>query len=135
MQQTAPRRVRPRGFLASTELLAALAGPRSSDPAHAIAPNQTQVTLPDQLPWKPWNADGPRLDGERPVFGAMDNPGPYAILVRWHSDFMSAPHTLTDRLCFVISAGGWIRARISSRRYRAGARQRLRAPLGAHSAL
>ena len=32
------------------------------------------------------------------MFGAIDNPGPYAILVRWHSDFMSAPHTyVTDR--------------------------------------
>jgi hypothetical protein len=32
------------------------------------------------------------------VFGAIDNPWQYAILVRWHSDFMSASHTyVTDR--------------------------------------
>ena len=43
------------------------------------------------------------------VFGAIDKPGPYAILVRWHPGYMSAPHTyVTDRLCFVISGTWWV---------------------------
>jgi hypothetical protein len=40
---------------------------------------------------------------------AGDKPGPYAILVRWHPGYMSAPHTyVTDRLCFVISGTWWV---------------------------
>ena len=43
------------------------------------------------------------------VFGSIDKPGPYAILVRWHPGFMSAPHTyVTDRLCFVLSGTWWV---------------------------
>ena len=46
-----------------------------------------------------------------PVFGATDKPGPYAVLVKWHPGYMSAPHTyVTDWLCFV-SSGTWCRPR------------------------
>ena len=34
-------------------LLAALPAALIADPAHAIDPNETQVTLPDQYQWKP----------------------------------------------------------------------------------
>ncbi len=91
-------------------LLAALPAALVSDPAHAVDPTQTQVTLPDQMQWKPWNVDGPKGAMESAaVFGAIDKPGPYAILVRWHPGYMSAPHTyVTDRLCFVISGTWWV---------------------------
>ena len=39
-----------RGLLLAP-LLAALPAALLSDPAHAIDPNQTQVTLPDQVQW------------------------------------------------------------------------------------
>ena len=29
-----------------------------ADPAHAVDPTQTQITLPDQMLWKPWSAGG-----------------------------------------------------------------------------
>jgi hypothetical protein len=91
-------------------LLAALPAALFPDPARAIDPNQTQVTLPDQMQWKPWNAGGPTGSMESAaVFGAIDKPGPYAILVRWHQGYMSAPHTyVTDRLCFVVSGTWWV---------------------------
>jgi hypothetical protein len=47
-----------RGLLLAP-LLAVLPAALFPDPAHAIDPNQTQVTLPDQMQWKPWNAGGP----------------------------------------------------------------------------
>jgi hypothetical protein len=98
-----------RGLLLAP-LLAALPTALFSEPAHAIDLNETQVTLPDQLQWKPWSADGPTGAMESAaVFGSIDEPGPYAILVRWHPGFMSAPHLyVTDRLCFVISGTGWV---------------------------
>jgi hypothetical protein len=91
-------------------LLAALPAAFLTDPAHAVDPTQTQITLPDQMQWKPWSAGGPQGAMESAaVFGAIDKPGPYAILVRWHPGFMSAPHTyVTDRLCFVISGTWWV---------------------------
>jgi hypothetical protein len=91
-------------------LLAVLPAAFLSEPAHAVDPTQTQVTLPDQMQWKPWSAGGPQGAMESAaVFGAIDKPGPYAILVRWHPGYMSAPHTyVTDRLCFVISGTWWV---------------------------
>jgi hypothetical protein len=79
-------------------LLAALPAALFPDPARAIDPNQTQVTLPDQMQWKPWNAGGPTGSMESAaVFGAIDKPGPYAILVRWHQGYMSVAAHLRHR--------------------------------------
>ena len=91
-------------------LLAALPAALLTDPARAVDPAQTQITLPDQMQWKPWSAGGAAGAMESAaVFGAIDKPGPYAILVRWHPGYMSAPHTyVTDRLCFVISGTWWV---------------------------
>ena len=91
-------------------LLAALPTALLADPAHAVDPTQTQITLPDQMQWKPWSAGGAAGAMESAaVFGSIDKPGPYAILVRWHPGYMSAPHTyVTDRLCFVISGTWWV---------------------------
>jgi hypothetical protein len=92
-------------------LLAALPAALLADPARAVPdPSETQVTLPDQVQWKPWSAGGPTGAMESAaLFGSIDKPGPYAILVRWHPGFMSAPHTyVTDRLCFVISGTWWV---------------------------
>jgi hypothetical protein len=80
------------------------------DPAHAIDPAQTQVTLPDQFQWRPALPSAPAESVETvPVFGATDKPGPYVVLIKWHPGYMSAPHTyVTDRLCFVISGTWWV---------------------------
>jgi hypothetical protein len=91
-------------------LLAALPAALLPDPAHAIDPAQTQVTLPDQYQWKPALPGAPAQSVETvAVFGATDRPGPYVVLVKWHPGYMSAPHTyVTDRLCFVISGTWWV---------------------------
>ena len=99
-----------RGLILAPLLAAALPIALLADPAHAIDPTQTQIILPDQMLWKPWSAGGAVGAMESAaVFGAIDKPGPYAILVRWHPGYMSAPHTyVTDRLCFVISGTWWV---------------------------
>ena len=91
-------------------LLAALPATLLADPAQAVDPAQTQVTLPDQYPWKPGLAGAPAQSVETvPLFGATDKPGPYVVLIKWHPGYMSAPHTyVTDRLCFVISGTWWV---------------------------
>jgi hypothetical protein len=91
-------------------LLAALPAALLADPAHAVDPSQTQITLPDQMQWKPALPGAPAQSVETvAVFGATDKPGPYVVLIKWHPGFMSAPHTyVTDRLCFVISGTWWV---------------------------
>ncbi len=90
-------------------LLATLPAIILTDPAQAVDPAQTQVTLPDQYRWKPGLAGAPEQSVETvPVFGTTDKPGPYVVLIKWHPGYMSAPHTyVTDRLCFVISGTWW----------------------------
>jgi len=44
-----------------------------------------------------------------PLFGGLDKPGEYVVLMKWYPGFMSAPHTYaTDRLCLVLSGTWWV---------------------------
>ena len=98
-----------RGLLLAP-LVAALPASLLNDAAYAIDPNQTQVTLSDQVQWKPALPGAPTQSVETAsLFGATDKPGPYVVLIKWHPGYMSAPHTyVTDRLCFVISGTWWV---------------------------
>jgi len=42
-----------------------------------------------------------------PLYGGLDQSGPYVVLMKWYPGYMSAPHTYaTDRLSVVLS-GVW----------------------------
>jgi len=98
-----------RGLLLAP-LFAALPLSLSGGRAAAIDPAQTQVTLPDQFQWKPALPGAPAHSVETvPVFGAIDRPGQYVVLIKWYPGYMSAPHSyVTDRLCFVLSGTWWV---------------------------
>ena len=97
-----------RGLLLAP-LLAMLPLGLASRPAAAIDPAQTQVTLPDRFPWKPFAGAPPHSLDTATLHGALDQPGPYIAVVRWYPGYMSAPHTyVTDRLCFVLSGTWWV---------------------------
>ena len=69
-----------RRVLLFAPLLAALPAALIADPAHAIDPNETQVTLPDQYQWNPGLPAAPAQSVETvPVFGATDKPGLYGF--------------------------------------------------------
>ncbi len=106
IQNLAPNR---RGLLLAP-LLAALPAGLLTGAAHALDPNQTQVTEPDAFIWKGGWGNGPPQSIEMAsVFGSTEKPGPYVVLVRWYPGFMSAPHDYaTDRLCFVLSGTWWV---------------------------
>ena len=90
-------------------LLAALPASLLSEPARAIDPAETQVTLPDQYKWQAWSGAPPRSSETATLFGATDKPGPYVVVIRWHPGYMSAPHSYaTDRFCFVLSGTWWV---------------------------
>ena len=57
-------------------LLAALPAALLAGPAHAVDPSETQVTLPDQMQWKPELPGASGAMESAAVFGATDKPGP-----------------------------------------------------------
>ena len=90
-------------------LLAALPLGLSARRAEAINPAETQVTLPEQIKWTAWTA-GPAHSAEMgTLFGGLDKPGEYVVLMKWYPGYMSAPHSYaTDRLCLVLSGTWWV---------------------------
>ena len=90
-------------------LLAALPSGFFSTPAQALDPSETQITLPDQYKWTAWTGGPPHSAEIATLYGGLDEPGPYVVLMKWYPGYMSAPHTyLTDRLCFVLSGTWWV---------------------------
>jgi hypothetical protein len=75
-------------------------------------PSETQITLPDQIKWTAWPA-GPLHGAEMAtLFGELDKPGPYVVLMKWYPGYMSVPHSYaSDRLCLVLSGTWWVRDR------------------------
>jgi len=92
-------------------LLCALPFGLSSTLAQAskLDPAETAITFPDAIKWS-----SPAVFSEKAVemamlFGGLDEPGPYLVLVKWHPGYMSAPHTyVSDRLSFVVSGTWWV---------------------------
>ena len=78
--------------------------------AGKIDASETQVTLPDAIKWGGWISGFPPHSGEMaPLYGALDKPGPYLVLMKWYPGYMSAPHTYkTDRLSLVLSGTWWV---------------------------
>jgi hypothetical protein len=90
-------------------LLAALPLGLVSAPAEAVNPAETQITLPNQYHWTAWTGGPPHSAEMATLYGGLDKPGPYVVLMKWYPGYMSAPHTYrTDRLCFVLSGTWWV---------------------------
>jgi hypothetical protein len=97
-----------RGMLLAT-FFAALPLGLISRSAEALNPAETQITLPSQYQWTAWTGGPPHSAEMATLYGGLDQPGPYVVLMRWYPGFMSAPHTYrTDRLCFVLSGTWWV---------------------------
>jgi hypothetical protein len=100
-----------RRMLLLTPLIASLPLALKTGAARAsqIDPSETAVTLPDAIKFIPWSG-GPAGSGEMAaLYGDLDKPGPYLVLMKWHPGYMSAPHTyLTDRLSVVVSGTWWV---------------------------
>jgi hypothetical protein len=43
------------------------------------------------------------------LYGGLNQPGPYLVLMKWYPGYMSAPHSYaTDRLSLVLSGTWWV---------------------------
>jgi hypothetical protein len=109
-----------RSFLSAAFLMAAIAGceKRVKNPASSSAtttdphppdPNETFVLPPDHMRFEAWG-NLPKASGEMvTLYGDLNMPGPYLVMMRWHPGWFSAPHTYaTDRVCVVVSGTWWV---------------------------
>ena len=75
--------------------------------AAGVDPTMTIVKRPEEIPWKPLYNFPLGMAESATMYGGIDAPGQYFVLIRWHPGYMSAPHWYeTDRLYVVIS-GIW----------------------------
>jgi len=71
--------------------------------------SQTAITLPAALKWGPWTGLLPHSGEMATLYGGLDEPGPYLVLMKWYPGYFSAPHSYaTDRLSLVLSGTWWV---------------------------
>jgi hypothetical protein len=77
--------------------------------ASMLDPSETIITLPDAIHFVPWSEAPPRSGEMATLYGGLDKPGPYLVLMKWYPGYMSAPHSYaTDRLSLVLSGTWWV---------------------------
>jgi hypothetical protein len=103
--------VATRRALLVASLLAGLPFALSGKAARAgsVDPSETVVTQADAIRFVPWSG-APAHSGEvATLYGGLDKPGPYVVLMKWYPGYMSAPHSYaTDRLSLVLSGTWWV---------------------------
>ena len=105
--------------------------------ASPLDPAETIITPRDAVKFVAWT-NAPPLSGEMAtLYGGLDKPGPYLVLMKWHPGYMSAPHSYaTDRLSLVLSGTvGKQRRRLRSEPNSPGESGRVRAACRPHAAL
>jgi hypothetical protein len=87
-----------------------LALPGAAAFAGTVNPAETIITPPSEIEWNAWIPGFPPHSGEvATLYGGLDKPGPYLVLMKWYPGYMSAPHTYaTDRLSLVLSGTWWV---------------------------
>ncbi|WP_050420588.1 hypothetical protein [Bradyrhizobium tropiciagri] len=77
--------------------------------ASEIDPSKTAITLPDAIQFVPWSGAPTRSGEMATLYGGLDRPGPYLVLMKWYPGYMSAPHYYaSDRLSMVLSGTWWV---------------------------
>jgi hypothetical protein len=93
-----------RSFLLTSLMTAFAAGAAEASP---IDPRQTFVLQPGQVRFSPWAGLPPGSGEMARLYGDLNRPGPYLVLMKWNPGWFSAPHSYrTDRVQMVIS-GTW----------------------------
>ena len=88
-----------RTFLLTSLLPALLASAAESS---EIDPKQTFVLQRDGIRFAPWAGLPPGSGEMAKLYGDIDRPGPYLVLMKWNAGWFSAPHSYaTDRIQMV----------------------------------
>jgi hypothetical protein len=77
--------------------------------ASPLNPSETIITMPDAIHFEPWSEAPPHSGELATLYGGLNKPGPYLVLMKWYPGYMSAPHSYaTDRLSLVLSGTWWV---------------------------
>jgi hypothetical protein len=109
-----------RSLLVGTLLMAGIAGCGTrghgtaitspvTTPRHHPDPSETFALPYDQIMFEAWG-NLPAQSGEMSMlYGDLNKPGPYLVMMKWNPGWFSAPHTYaTDRICVVVSGTWWV---------------------------
>ena len=104
-----PWATRRRVLLASLLAAVPLAMGGAKAQAGKLDPFETAITLPDAIEWVPWSGLPPHSGEMATLYGGLDKPGPYVVLMKWYPGYASAPHSYaTDRLSLVLFGTWWV---------------------------
>jgi hypothetical protein len=77
--------------------------------ASRLDPAQTAITLRDAISFVARSGAPPGSSEMATLYGGLDKPGPYLVLMKWYPGYMSAPHSYAaDRLSLVLSGTWWV---------------------------
>jgi len=63
----------------------------------------------DQIKFAPWDGLPPGGGEMASLYGDLNKPGPYLVLMKWNPGWFSALHSYaTDRICVVVSGTWWV---------------------------
>jgi hypothetical protein len=95
-----------RTFLITSLLPAILA---ASAEASERDPTQTYVLQRPDIKFQPVQGLPPGSSEMAALYGDIDKPGPYLVMIRWNPGWFSAPHSYaTDRIQVVVSGTWWV---------------------------
>ena len=76
---------------------------------HGPDPSETFVLPYDKILFQPWSGVPPNSGQITTLYGDLNKPGPYVVMMRWNAGWFSAPHTYaTDRICVVVFGTWWV---------------------------
>ena len=88
--------------------LSNLASPSHAD-GHPPDPNETFELAYDKISFQPWGDLPPNSGQMATLYGDLNKPGPYLVMMKWNSGWFSAPHSYaTDRICVVVFGTWWV---------------------------
>ena len=95
-----------RTFLLSSILAALAAGAAKTSP---IDPKETFVLQHDDITFAMQSGLPAGSSETAKLYGDINRPGPYLVLIRWNPGWFSAPHSYaTDRIQVVLSGTWWV---------------------------
>ncbi|MCI2421561.1 hypothetical protein MOQ72_29415 [Saccharopolyspora sp. K220] len=78
-------------------------------PRRGPDPNETFALPYDRMMFQAWGNLPPSSGEIAMLYGDLDKPGPYLVMMRWNPGWFSAPHTYaTDRLSVVVFGTWWV---------------------------
>ena len=102
-------------LIAAAALAGGEAGHRGSvgDPSptdgHGPDPRETFVLPYDKISFAAWGNLPPDSGQMATLYGDLNKPGPYLVMMKWNPGWFSAPHSYaTDRICVVVFGTWWV---------------------------